>query len=447
MRATYVFLTVLVALGAARPKSPTNSDIETAIKGVLQRCPSCGVEPAFSDFAQAIYLHLAVSEEDNFVFSPLSLHSALSMLYLGTTTNSETEQELAVALGGINNKPAIAGGYRHIIDTYKNETSFSYGNNFWIQDGIDINENFQALVKRNLNSNIANIDFSAPNSPDIVNDWVSRMTAGKIDKLVEEFSGDTAIFLANALYFKEDWAVPFEDTSFSGEPLFGEFLTKSGNLNVSMIQQIISGSGVSFGEIKVFGNETMNVVSIPYKNPLFEMQIFVPAPSRSKTDIELIQLLEAKMMVSDAQDLTSDNANYFNLFSHSRNMTRFGLEYDEVYLRMPIFQASSQLDVVEPLRKLGAEKLFTSGAELGEFTTGNETFAVSKITHKAVVEVTKVGTEGASATGAEIVLLSADFFERKDVIVDSPFIFVVHDKKNNIPVLVGKVMDPTIKVL
>ena len=48
------------------------------------------LEAAIGDFSQSIYIHLAkTSSKENFVFSPLSLHSALSLLYLGTTDDSE----------------------------------------------------------------------------------------------------------------------------------------------------------------------------------------------------------------------------------------------------------------------------------------------------------------------------------------------------------------------
>ena len=60
--------------------------------------------------------------------------------------------------------------------------------------------------------------------------------------------------------------------------------------------------------------------------------------------------------------------------------------------------------------------------------------------------MSKEGTEGAAATGAEIVLLSSAFNDRLDVVVDRPFVFVVCDKQNKIPVLVGRMMDPTVKI-
>ena len=67
---------------------------------------------------------------------------------------------------------------------------------------------------------------------------------------------------------------------------------------------------------------------------------------------------------------------------------------------------------------------------------------MSKILHKAVVNVDKKGTEGAAVTGVELVLLSGSFGRNIDVNVDRPFIFIVQDKKSNIPILVGRIKNP-----
>jgi len=392
---------------------------------------------AMNKFTQSIYLHMAESNDSNFVFSPLSMHSALSMLYLGTTTNSTTENELQKAMGGITSKLGIKAGYKKIVGTYDNKDNFLYGNNFWVQDGIKINEAFRKTVVENLNSGIENIDFNAEDSVDRVNKWVANMTGNKIKKMVDSFSGNTALYLANALYFKEDWLVPFEDVDVRKELLTGEFETNKGKKKVNMIQQI--NSDATYGEIKLFSNHLVEVISLPYMSDLFEMQLIVPKKGQ-------LNELEGKMRSSHDRDLTPAQKSYFNLFSNIKNETidEFNQDISEVYLRLPTFQVRSDLDVVSSLKKLGAEKVFESGAELGEMGSGN--LVVSKVSHTALLEVTKEGTEGAAATGAEIVLLSASFLERKDVVVDRPFIFVVQDKVNNIPVLVGRITDPTIKI-
>jgi len=390
-------------------------------------------------FTQSIYLHAAEKNPNsNFVFSPLSIHSALTMLYLGTTSNSTTEIELAHAMGGLAGKHAVECSYKHIVDIYSQEENFKYGNKFWLQQGYDVNPNFKRKVQKILNSGAENINFNAEDSVDLVNEWVAVMTNQKIKKMVEEFSSNTVLYLANALYFKEEWLVPFDDVNYDDTPLTGNFETPTGPKEVGMIQQI--NSNATYGEIKIYSDELVEVVSLPYKNDLFEMQIILP---KNKAQFSR---MEEKMKQSNDRDLTEKETGYFNMFSSQKDEVIDELKegISEVYLRLPTFQVRSDLDVVESLKKLGAKKVFEGGAELTELGTGE--LSVSKISHTALLEVSKEGTEGAAATGAEIVLLSSAFNDRLDVVVDRPFIFVVEDKENKIPVLVGRVMDPTVKI-
>merc|ERR1719210_598757 len=113
--------------------------------------------------------------------------------------------------------------------------------------------------------------------------------------------------------------------------------------------------------------------------------------------------------------------------------------------RCQIFKIKTDMDAAEPLRKLGVRRVFNQDAELEGISSAP--ISVSRIKHTSLVEVTKEGTEGAAATGVEIALFSAAFGEQKDVVVDRPFIFIVQDKKNHIPVLVGKITDPTQNVI
>jgi serpin B len=443
----------LAAFALCAPQPPTTTKTTTAspevrledfLKGKSTEVQNAflaksleALQRAMAEFTQSFYLHMIDTEKSNFVFSPLSLHSALSMLFLGTTSYSDTAKELKTALGRLSSKLNLKAGYHSIIEQYQQEPNFLFGNNFWVQDGFEVNQQFKKTVKDNLNSGIDHIDFSAANSTDIVNEWVRNMTGGRIKKMVDSFSANAVLYLANALYFKEDWLIPFDDTNFHGELLEHDFLTPDGIKKVPMIQQI--NEFAKYGEIKLFNDQNVDVVTLPYKNELFEMQMIIPKKN--------METLENQMKQSNERDIiNTSEERYFNLFSHPKNDSLIGNYIDEIYLKMPTFQIKSNLDVVKPLQKLGAKKVFNSGAELGELASGLDNLAVSKITHTALVDVTKEGTEGAAATGAEIVLLSASFSEQKDVVIDRPFIFVVWDRTHKIPVLVGRVMDPTVKI-
>ena len=69
---------------------------------------------------------------------------------------------------------------------------------------------------------------------------------------------------------------------------------------------------------------------------------------------------------------------------------------------------------------------------------------VSKIKHKATVEVTKDGTVGAAATAIELVSFSASI-EQPDVItIDKPFLFLIRDTFSKVILFAGKVTNPAL---
>jgi len=385
------------------------------------------LESAIGDFSQSLYVQLAErSGDENFVFSPLSLHSALTLLYLGTRDNSPTQQQLGAAMGIVTSPQLLKNTYQQVIESYKNQQSFLYGNHIWIGKDIVVQPAYRQLVSRQFGSGVSNLDFQLPAAVAEVNGWISNMTGGKINDMVDSFSSETKMFLANALYFNEKWLEPFEDTDYDGNAIEENFFTSKGQVKVPMIRQI--SSEMVYGEISA-QNGLLQVVTIPYENKDFEMQIIIPKDAKG------LNILENEMKLKEEQDDKSS----FNLFKTLKNDYIGYVE--DINLKMPKFKLKSKFDAAEILQKLGAKDVFTSGAELDKIVSGGP-IGVGKVLHEAVVEVTKEGTEGAAATGVEIVLFSASFGEQKNIVLDRPFIFIVQDKVNNIPVLVGRVKNP-----
>jgi len=389
---------------------------------------------AMAKFTQSIYLSLLESSESpNFIFSPLSIHSAMSMLFLGSTPDSKTHDELQVALGNLNNPCIVSLLYREVIQSYKEQDSFVYGNRIWLKEDINVTEDYKKDVEENFDASIEKVNFREPVSVAMVNNWVSNITNDKITQLVEEFSPETKFFLANALYFNEKWKYPFTEETPLGEEIFADFKVGKDTKNVKMME--LTSTELVYGEISTNGNE-MEVVTVPYKNDDFEMQIILP---REKTTL---QRIEFELTRQEEKDLIhAGDESYFNLFIEAKNST--DIEIEDVRIRMPPFKVESKFDASDALASLGAVEMFKDTAEFGRLSENAGPIGVSRILHRAAVEVTKEGTEGAAATGVELVLFSAGFGENKNVIVDRPFVFVIQDKRNNIPVLVGRVADPT----
>jgi len=381
---------------------------------------------AVCHFTQSIYVHLAkTSNKDNFVFSPLSLHSALSLLYLATKDNSTTKDQLGAAMGILNNPDLVKPAYKRQIHSYRNQNSFLYGNHIWIGREFSLDPGYEATVKNDFGSEVSKADFETQEAIEAVNNWIKKTTNNKIQNLVDSFSADTQMFLANALYFKEKWLVPFIEDDFKGNQLEKDFHMDTGKVKVPMVWQESDRFG--YGEIKTKGG-ILEVVSIPYENESFEMQIIIPK------DYNHFSIVEHMMDLEKERDTV---ANRFNLFKTVKNQSEY--QYDEVNLIFPKFKVKSKFNAADALKTLGAKEVFTTGAEFDKITAGGP-IAVGNILHEAVVEVTKDGTEGSAATGIELTLFSAGF--QKQILVDRPFIFIIQDKVNNIPILVGRIKNP-----
>jgi len=333
-------------------------------------------------------------------------------------------------MGVITNPTLLKEKYNKMIYSYKKQNSFLYGNHIWISKGMTLKEDYQNQVLKNFDSKVSPIEFQRPQAVNDVNRWISDKTNGKIPKLVDSFSANTEMFMANALYFGEKWLEPFED---AGNKNFsynvGGNRTDIKTVSVPMIRR--TSKEITYGK---FYNKNFKKgydhITIPYHNPDFEMQLIIPE------DMDGLIFLEKDLELTNVMDndILGKNNNLFKLKKNESDEI-----ISEVSIIMPKFKLRSKFNAADGLKAMGATDIFTEAAELDKIVDGP--IRVGKVQHEAVVEVTKEGTEGAAATGVEIVLFSADF-DTKYVRVDRPFIFIIQDKVNNIPVLVGRVNNP-----
>jgi serpin B len=113
-----------------------------------------------------------------------------------------------------------------------------------------------------------------------------------------------------------------------------------------------------------------------------------------------------------------------------------------VDLRMPRWSMRSRLSLKETLAAMGMPTAFVQGS--ADFTgmTTRERLYISAVLHEAFVAVDERGIEAAAATAviAKAVSLPPPGVP---VVVDRPFLFVVHDVATATPLFVGRVDDPS----
>ncbi len=113
----------------------------------------------------------------------------------------------------------------------------------------------------------------------------------------------------------------------------------------------------------------------------------------------------------------------------------------EVDVFLPRFKMEKESDLGRELPELGMPDAFD--ADRADFTgmTSRDRLAVSKVIHKAFVEVNEEGTE-AAATAVIMETKAARPVEPAVFRADRPFLFLIRDLRSGAVLFMGRVADP-----
>ena len=221
------------------------------------------------------------------------------MLYFAATDNSETESELQTLLSGLTSKQKLGDYYAKITKFFHRRAPIKVGNSVWLQDNLRLKSNFSSYIDTILGATAENVDFTDSSTTNHINQWVKQKTAGLIPSIVESFDPDTAIFIANALHFKDKWLYPFQETRLNGDSLDDIDFTLDDGTIIGVPMMLTKNEDIEFGTIGE-GVTLAQVVHIPYISGRFRMKIIFP----ENTTEQPLQNLE-EMMV------TRNKGNYF----------------------------------------------------------------------------------------------------------------------------------------
>jgi len=393
---------------------------------------------SMADFTQD-FLSVAMKEhsEKNFVFSPFSMHSVLAMLTTGATDNSTTQKELLNGFGRAQKIENLEELYGQFLKSYKGtdvEKSLKFGNRMWTTPRYfpKIDDDYKSKLENLYGAEFAK--FAANNPEKEVNDWVKEVTQGKIDKIVDSVSPETAFLIVNALFFKASWAKSFDE----GKPQ--EFTKINGNkvlipmMNRDSKKQFVAQFTTELVEGR---SDKCIALAIPYEAPGGKGSI-----GRFEIVIVMPEHHQGLLFFQDkAEQLVAENFGEDNIIELALEALE-GKRNNPVdhIVNMPEFKIDSNIEATTLLRKLYIDAPFDDG----EFDRiiQDEPLRVGKVKHRATIEVTKDGTVGAAASSIELVALSASLSLPKTVDINKPFLFFVRDTDLNAIVFAGKYADP-----
>ena len=354
------------------------------------------------DFFRAVSGCLPADE--NVVVSPLSAQLLLSMT--ANATDAAATAEIASALGcnDLDALNSLAEKCLTKLPAVEATTKLALANSVWYADSHRLNPVFaRSMTDFYAADNFAR-DFTLGQPlVDEINGWCADKTNGLVPKILSNIPEGTEAIMANAMYFKGQWANPFEDKE--------------------TIDKTFHGSAIS-SIVKMMHNEGMQhyaegngyeAVKMEMGNGAFAVTFVLPDAGKSIGD-------------------------FINGFDYAGLAS---IEYRDITidLSLPLCKLTSDdIDLEQALRSLGVNAIFNGG----DFSLFTEKIAAKiKVNQKSAVEFNEQGAEGASVTWNYMVTSNLDGgkVEIPVVTFNRPFLFFVNETSTGICLMAGKFMN------
>jgi len=353
------------------------------------------------------------SEEENLFFSPYSISTALAMTYAGA--RGQTEKEMAEVLHFSLAQEPLHSSFSKLQSELnaiqdKGHVQLSIANSLWAQQGYHFLDTFFDLNKKYYGTGLNFVDFAAQteSARKTINIWVEDKTQQKIKELIKPRMVDslTTLVLCNAIYFKGDWMSQFDKK----RTIDSDFYTSSDKaIKVSMMSQKTKFKYNDFGDF--------SAIELPYEGNDLSMIIFLPKEIDGIAEFE--------------RNLTNDNVkNWIDRLSNSYE--------SEILVSLPKFKTTCEFELADILAEMGMPHAF-AGADFSGMT-GKKDLFISKVIHKAFVDVNEEGTEAAAATA---VVMEKGISRSLRFRADHPFVFLIRENQTGSILFIGKIADPT----
>jgi len=152
------------------------------------------------------------SEEDNIMISPLSVSYALGMTYNGAAGTTLEAFNDVLHFGDLTSEE-VNESYKDLMDQLihlDDKVEFSIANSIWYRLGFQVLPEFINTNKDYFDAAVKEIDFTDPQTVELINQWIEDKTNGKIKDMLDFIPVDAVMYLINAIYFNATWKYEFE---------------------------------------------------------------------------------------------------------------------------------------------------------------------------------------------------------------------------------------------
>ena len=272
----------------------------------------------------------------------------------------------------------------------------------WIKKGLELKPDGLACVSSDFDVTLRAVDFSLPETRDIINEAVDEASHGLIKEINSDIQPLTQMLLTDILYFKAKWDERFYEENTEEGVFFG---TK-GKGKVPMMRKTDS---MMYSE-----NQTCQAVQLRYmcmseQDKYFTMRIYLPKGKYSIPDV--------------LQELWNNEFHFY--------MTEEGVK-----LTLPKFSIKTNVDMKKVLRGIGLECIFESADIVPELVND---VRIDGIFQQVKIKVDENETEAVALTEMcnTMGLPPSEFKVPVVMNVNRPFMFEIAEEYSNTILFTG----------
>lgn len=355
-------------------------------------------------FAFSLFEYICDNDtQENICISPASAECALAMVANGAKERT-LEQILSTlgseSLDSLNKKE----NFKQQLE--ESETILTSANSIWVNEKQSVKQQFIADNKKYHNAFVSNVPFNE-STANIINDWCSKNTNGKISNIVDNLDNSTRLLLINALYLKGAWKEEFNKNATTDESFTKADETVT---TVKMMHQTLTTSYNL--------DENIRMVSMPIKNSNINVWFILPRRGMSMS--------EAAAHLATNYDTLRKGVN----------------PRQRVNLSLPRFKTEYRTSLKESLTALGMSDAFGSSANLKGIS--DAPLYIDDVLQKTYLRIDEKGAEAAAVTSVMVGLLSMrPTSEPIELKFDRPFLYMITDTQTDNILFIGKVGNPT----
>uniref|UniRef100_A0A3Q2CJG2 Serpin B6 n=1 Tax=Cyprinodon variegatus TaxID=28743 RepID=A0A3Q2CJG2_CYPVA len=360
----------------------------------------------------------------NIFFSPFSISAALAMLMMGARGNTASqisEVRLFTSSGLLcpqcleiqdcqNDVHNLFSKLLGKLNQPGAPFDLSVANRLYGDQSYSFLQEFLTETRSYYNSEMESVDFrtSFEEARVKINSWVEEQTKGGSCNTISSL-----IILVNALYFKGYWHKQFlrDDTS-----------TREFRLNKRTTKPVEMMTQESKFHFNFISEVSCKILEMPYRGEEMSMIILLPKDiTDNTTGLEQLE-----------EHLTYEK---LNKWTHPSKMRR-----RKISVSLPRFKVEENYDLDKVLSRMGMVDAFDETKCDFSGMSGNKELFLSKVSHKAFVEVNEEGTEAAAASNAEGIYYG--FSDSASFYADHPFLFFIRHNPTLSILFAGRFCSP-----